>query len=390
MITDNYRDPIQQFPTPNTGGRWRTVVAPVVSALAMIGVLVLRRRLVELLGGMAASGLTGGNVMDGTESTLNLLAQIEDETDLPVRLRLAPWCMPGDDIDERIALQGRRGRRWEVAAVKFFIDGTVEGGTAWLEHADCLGQNTDALWLDTEEYTEAVRRFAVAKVQTATHAIGDAGVRHVVDGFQGVETHGVRHRIEHLETLPIDQVRRLVATGLVASMQPSHTAYTKADHSDAWSTRLGTERANRAWRCRDVRESGGILVLGSDWPIAGYDAREVLGFARLRRRPGTDIAPVTPEQALTGLMALEGMTTQAAIADGTASHAVPDRGGMPGRPDRVRGRPGRRTGRRTRRRPDPAHRVGGPDHPPGRLTGQRRKGLPNRDVKPQQWREVNR
>ncbi|MEV0087164.1 amidohydrolase [Saccharopolyspora sp. NPDC050642] len=281
----------------------------------------LRRRLVELLGGMAASGLTGGNVMDGAESTLNLLAQVEDETDLPVRLRLAPWCMPGDDIDERIALQGRRGRRWEVAAVKFFIDGTVEGGTAWLEHADCLGQNTDALWLDTEEYTEAVRRFAAAKVQTATHAIGDAGVRHVVDGFQGVETHGVRHRIEHLETLPIGQVRRLVATGLVASMQPSHTAYTKADHSDAWSTRLGTERANRAWRCRDVRESGGILVLGSDWPIAGYDAREVLGFARLRRRPGTDIAPVTPEQALTGLMALEGMTTQAAIADGTASHA---------------------------------------------------------------------
>jgi predicted amidohydrolase YtcJ len=58
-------------------------------------------------------------------------------------------------------------------------------------------------------------------------------------------------------------------------------------------------------------------VLGSDWPIASYDAREVLAFAQLRRRPGSGDTPVTPDQALTGLMALEGMTTHAALADST-------------------------------------------------------------------------
>ncbi|MDQ4112412.1 MAG: amidohydrolase family protein, partial [Actinomycetota bacterium] len=80
---------------------------------------------------------------------------------------------------------------------------------------------------------------------------------------------------------------------------------------------LGPERAARAWPCRDVRDAGGTLVLGSDWPIASYDAREVLAFAQLRRRPGSADEPVTPDQALTGLMALEGMTTHAALADGT-------------------------------------------------------------------------
>lgn len=281
----------------------------------------VQAQVLDVLRGMAASGLTGGCAMDACPDGLALLDRLEAEQDLPLRLRLAPWCMPGDDLDELITLQSRRGRRWEVSAVKFFVDGTVEGGSAWLEHPDCHGQSTDAFWLDTAEYTKAVQHFAAAGVQTATHAIGDAAVRHVIDSLADVDTRGVRHRVEHLESLPLDLVRRLVATGLVASMQPSHTAYTRADHADEWSTRLGPDRAARGWCCRDVRDAGGVLVLGSDWPIAAYDAREVLAFARLRRRPGTDIEPVRPEQSLTGLQALEGMTTHAAIADGSEAFA---------------------------------------------------------------------
>jgi predicted amidohydrolase YtcJ len=281
----------------------------------------LKRRLIDVLNQMAATGVTAGNAMDATDDGLALLAAVEDETELAVRLRLAPWCMPETNPAELLELQGRHGRRWEISAVKFFMDGTVEGGTAWLEHADCFGQNTDAFWRDTAAYVKAVQFFAEAGVQTATHAIGDAAVRHVIDSLESVETYGIRHRIEHLETLPADQIHRLVAAGLVASMQPSHVGYTQADHSDDWSTRLGTERAGRAWPCRDVRDAGGILVLGSDWPIAEYDARQILGHARLRRRPGSDSAPITPHQALTGLMALEGMTSHAAIANGDSDTA---------------------------------------------------------------------
>ncbi|GAA4079044.1 amidohydrolase [Nocardioides kongjuensis] len=281
----------------------------------------LRERLHAVLDGMAATGLTGATMMDAEGDALAALASAEEHGDLAVRLRVMPWCMPEDDLAAIDALQGRRGRRWAVGGVKFFIDGTVEGGTAWLEHADCHGQGVEAFWRDPAAYTRAVRHFAAARVQTATHAIGDAGVRHVVDSFAGVGTGGVRHRVEHLETLPLDDVRRLVDTGLVASMQPSHTGYTRADLTDEWATRLGADRAARAWVCRDVRDAGGVLVLGSDWPIAGYDAREVLGYARLRRRPGSTDAPVLPAQALTGAMALEGMTSHAAIADGASAEA---------------------------------------------------------------------
>ncbi|NGN95289.1 amidohydrolase family protein [Nocardioides sp. KC13] len=277
----------------------------------------LHKRLLEVMDGMATTGLTGGVMMDAEGDALDVLAAVEDAADLPIRLRVMPWCMPEDDLAAIDALQGRHGRSWAVGGVKFFIDGTVEGGTAWLGHADCHGQGADAFWRDPAAYTRAVRHFAADRVQTATHAIGDAGVRHVVESLAGVDTGGVRHRVEHLETLPLADVRRVVGAGLVASMQPSHTGYARADGTDEWSTRLGRERAARAWPCRDVRDAGGTLVLGSDWPIASYDAREVLAFAQLRRRPGTVDAPITPDQALTGLMALEGMTTHAALADGT-------------------------------------------------------------------------
>ncbi|GHA85537.1 amidohydrolase [Streptomyces chryseus] len=273
-----------------------------------------RARLGELLSAMAATGLTGAHVMDLGGDCLDLLAAVEETGDLPLRLLLAPWCMPGAtaaDLDELVALQQASGRLWRVGGVKFFMDGTVEGGTAWLEHADCHGQGTEAFWPDPAAYTEAVRHLHTAGVRTATHAIGDAAVRHVLDTVESLGASGrLRHRVEHIETVPEDQIARFARLGVIASMQPPHTAYTRADHTDEWSKRLGDERAARAWRCRDLRDAGAVLALGSDWPIAAYDARQVLATARSPR------GAAEAGRSLTGLMSLEGCTTHAAVAAG--------------------------------------------------------------------------
>ncbi|MFF4847618.1 amidohydrolase [Streptomyces sp. NPDC001194] len=292
------------------------------AAMALVGALApkpaaaeRRTRLTALLAEMAATGLTGAHVMDlGDGDVPALLAGVEYDGDLPLRLNLAPWCMPGatpGDLAELIELQGLRGRHWQVGGVKFFMDGTVEGGTAWLEHADCHGRGTDAFWPDPEAYSAAVRTLDAAGVRTATHAIGDAAVRHVLDTVASLGPQArMRHRIEHIETVPDDQLKRFAELGVIASMQPPHTAYTRADHSDEWSKRLGPDRAGRAWRCRDLRDAGAALALGSDWPIAHHDARRVLAVAR------SPLGAAAAGPALTGLMALEGMTSHAALAAG--------------------------------------------------------------------------
>ncbi|GAA3475876.1 amidohydrolase [Streptomyces yanii] len=288
-----------------------------------------RARLAAALRSMAAAGLTGGHAMDANGDSLALYTDLDAAGELPLRLRVAPWCQPGTDADALRALieeQGAGGRLWRTEGVKLFMDGTIDNGTAWLERPDCHGESTHAFWPDPDAYTRIVGELHRAGVPTATHAIGDAAVRHVLDSVDKALAAGdrvVRHRIEHIETVPDDTLRRFAELGVVASMQPTHCCdFTRADHTDNWSRRLGEERASRAWRCRDLWDSGATVVLGSDWPIAPYPPLAVMAGAR-HRRPGRDLTqpPHGPDQALTALEAFQSMTINPAYAAGEEHEA---------------------------------------------------------------------
>ncbi|MFT2817730.1 amidohydrolase [Leifsonia sp. A12D58] len=281
---------------------------------------VLAGRFLDILHQMSATGLTGGHAMDFTGSPVDMLNALEAELDLPLRLRFAPWCNPGAteaDLQELLAIQGTAGRRWSVEGVKLFIDGTIDNGTAWLAQPDSLGQSRDSFWPDPASYRAALSWLDAHGVATATHSIGDAGIEYVLDTMALLERR-VTHRVEHIETAPAAVVARFAALGVAASMQPTHcTHYTKPDGSDNWSRRLGPERTARGFPTRDIRDSGAILALGSDWPIAPFDPRAIMADAQLRRQVGhPDAAPCQPEQALTARMALEGYTSHAAASIG--------------------------------------------------------------------------
>jgi predicted amidohydrolase YtcJ len=286
-----------------------------------------RSRLRDVLRDMAAHGLTAVNAMDFEGDSRELFTALEEDGDLPLRLRFAPFVMPvhgRDHLDHVVEQQRLHGRRWQVEGAKFMIDGTVDGGTAWLEEPDTHGESTAPFWPDPEEYVRAVAHLAGHAVPTVTHAIGDAGIRYVLRALSGVpRAPRVPHRVEHLETLPTDLLTRFRELDVTASVQPTHcTHYTRADGTDNWSERLGPARAGRAFRTRDLREAGARVALGSDWPVAPYDPRAVMADARLRRTAGRpDEEPVLPAQALTARMALEGYTSEAAAAAGLAGRA---------------------------------------------------------------------
>lgn len=264
-----------------------------------------------------ALGLTGLHAMLGKPDLFDTMRELEAKGDLTIRMVIPLWHEPDSDLDEmRDQLQYKdvKGKRWRGGVAKFFLDGVVESGTAWLTEPDSKGANDKPFWPDPEKYREAVKIFAGGGFQVATHAVGDMAVRYALDTYElaGVAP-GVRHRIEHIELLTDRDLPRFAELGVVASMQPLHMAAFDAAGRDEWSTRVGPERRKRAFRTREIKDSGAHLALGSDWMVAPYDPRIGMPWARLRRPGGEpERGPIQPEQALTMLEVLEGYTTEAA------------------------------------------------------------------------------
>ena len=259
--------------------------------------------------------------MDGTPETFLFCRELEARGDLTARLVVPLTVDPGTPLDEQeswLALRDERGALWRGGVAKFFIDGVIEPGTAWLYEPDTNGLGRLALWPDPDDYAAAVARFARAGFQCVTHAVGDRAVRAALDAYRAAGRHGsAPHRIEHLETLQDADLARVAAEGVIASMQASHQQWMNAEGSDPWSSALGPERTARAFRTRELLESGATLALGSDWPVARFDPREGLAWAQLRRAPGKpQLAAMQPQQRLTGLEAIAGYTTGAAAAIG--------------------------------------------------------------------------
>lgn len=284
------------------------------------------QRVVAVAHRLAAMGLTGGHVMDGSPDTFTLLAGIEAEAVLPHRLKVALWIEPGitdADIDRFVGLRGARGRNWAGGMVKLFVDGVIETGTAWLHDADCCGGGSAPFWRDLGRLRQVVTVLAGQGFQCASHAIGDRAVSEVLDIYEDLEhcgaLSGAPHRLEHLELATDDAVKRIARGGFVASMQPAYLEWLTSSGENPWRERVGDRADALAFRARDIIEAGGTVALGSDWPVSGADPRVGMAWARLGRPPKSrDLKVRFPAQTLTALQALEGYTVNAARAAGNA------------------------------------------------------------------------
>jgi predicted amidohydrolase YtcJ len=111
-------------------------------------------------------------------------------------------------------------------------------------------------------------------LQLSVHAVGDLGVRRVLDAYQlAQKTNGKRdsrHRIEHIEVIHADDVRRFARLGVIASMQPMH-APSRVDDGDVWQGRVGRQRWPNSFAWSTLREAGAMLVFGSDWPVVSQN-----------------------------------------------------------------------------------------------------------------------
>ena len=115
------------------------------------------------------------------------------------------------------------------------------------------------------------------------HAIGDKGVRIVLDVFERVlreeKLLGTDHRwrVIHAQVVHPEDFVRFGKLGLVAEINPYHVS----DDMRWMEERIGRERSQGAYAFRTLKKSGAVLVFGSDSPgtnAARYFLNPVYGL----------------------------------------------------------------------------------------------------------------
>jgi predicted amidohydrolase YtcJ len=265
----------------------------------------------------ARYGITSIHNMDGDMAQMTRYLALEDRGELSLRISVPYLVTPDTSLEslgEALAMRAAGTELVRGGRVKFFMDGVIESGTALLldDYADHPGHRGAAIF-SAEQFTLLATESDRLGLQIAVHAIGDAAVRRVLDGFTHARRangqRDSRHRIEHIELLHPDDLPRFQELGVIASMQPLHAAV--SEPGQVWARRVGGERWGRGFPWQTLRESGAHVVFGSDWPVVTQNP--FLGMhAALARQPW---APGQPRQAQTLEATLAAYTRDAAYAE---------------------------------------------------------------------------
>ena len=278
---------------------------------------VRKRRLAAGLRACARAGLTSvhdaGAGLGVVALYKELLAEGGLATRVYVMLKADEFLAAGPSLAPEVGLGDGR---LTVRAVKVVADGALgsRGALLLAPYSDEPGKRGLAT-VEPETLRTLLRRALAQGFQVATHAIGDAANRMVLDAYEAAfgSGGGARHRfrIEHAQVLAPADVPRFKALGVIPSMQPTHCT------SDMYwaEDRLGPERAKGAYLWKTFLDQGVPVAGGSDAPVESAAVLAGL-FAAVTRQDakGWPAGGWHPEERLTITEALRMFAGSAAFA----------------------------------------------------------------------------
>ncbi len=274
-----------------------------------------------------AEGIVAVHVLNDTPTMRNFRALQRLREQGTLRLR-ALLYLPASRQEDAMRLGLRSGfgdHLLRIGGIKYFADGTLGSRTAAML-APYLGDpdNTGIFVTDPEALLEGILAASRAGLAVAVHAIGDRANRVVLDILQQVRAAerehappALPHRVEHVQLLAEEDLSRLAALDVVASMQPVHATQDMALAQEYW----GEPRIRWAYAWRTLVRAGTHLIFGSDAPVEPPSVLAGLHAALTRRRTDGTPGPEgwIPEERLCLLQALHAYTLAPAMVEGTAS-----------------------------------------------------------------------
>ena len=265
-----------------------------------------------------SKGITSFQDMGETFETIDLMVQMADEGNLPLRLYVCVQesCQVMEDELTAYRVIGRGNGYLTVRTIgERVLDGAlgVHGGWLLEPYAD-KPESTGFNVTPIEEIRYSARLAIENGYQMAIQGIGDRAARELLDIYEGnfaqnPDKRDLRWRIEHCQVIHPADLPRFAEMGVIASVRGVF-----ATSDGPWVVnRLGEERAReRGYQYQTLIQSGAVLVNGTDPPVEDIDP--IANFYDTVTRKMADGSVFFPEQRLTRQQALASYTVNNAYA----------------------------------------------------------------------------
>jgi len=239
--------------------------------------------------------------------------KLDDEQNLALR----SWItLPGDRLDDIIGLGLRTGfgnDRLRVGHVKFFSDGGMGARTAWMIDP-FLDAGCGMPLVDMETLARDVQKADQAGLSVMVHAVGDRANRELIDLFGVLENNRnqsgqqrslVPHRIEHVQMIRPEDVKRLSDSHLALCVTPANMIL----DINLIDAAVG-EKGEYTYAFRSLIDTGAPVMFSSDCPVCDPDPLMGIHAAVSRQRSdGTPEKGWYPEQRVTVSESIQAYTS---------------------------------------------------------------------------------
>ena len=208
-------------------------------------------------------------------NNIQAYAEVAQDSELTLRVRGSILTDSTRDADQVKNIKSMCAQHnaplFQMTGIKVFVDGVVEGATAFLLESYAHMPDTcgEPLWdLDNLKslFAEAERE----QLQIHIHAIGDAAIRMSLDALAHARringASDARHLITHLHLLDPADIPRMAALDVIGVPQPFW--FVKGDYFHNLEAKyLGLDRAEREYPMKSLKDAGVLLAGASDYPV---------------------------------------------------------------------------------------------------------------------------
>ncbi len=243
-------------------------------------------------------------------SIFPLLQDMKKEHQFPIRVEKSFHLADLQNVIADGSTTGMGDKNLRIGWLKLFMDGALGLQTAaMLDPYEGSQDQYGMLMIPLSEFVEIGELAARHGISLAIHAIGDKAIHLVLDGIEQIRSHvpntreRIPDRIEHVQIIHPDDIKRMASLKILASMQPIHVISDMETAEKYWG-----KRCEYAYAWNSIEQAGIPLLFGSDAPVESPNP--FLGMhACITRQNSRNSEKWIPGQIISLLSALRGYSS---------------------------------------------------------------------------------